>query len=182
MQMDLHFGLKRSVLVSCLALCGAGCVMSATPATHDAGVQGLGSVPASKPTTTPTTVDAFEGDWYYGSDCDFGHYVTLGLKRAGDSYTGDWSDGTRVRGSQGNLRGDVRNGELIVQRCGDSSEVGGAPACPKFEASHDVLVRDGESLVWSHLYDGQRTRYITLHQAALKVDPRAECADAEDAE
>jgi hypothetical protein len=178
--MDLHTGLKRTVFASCLALCGAGCATSAVPAPNDASRSHSGSVTGN--TRASDSGDRFEGDWYYGSDCDFGHYVTLGLKRAGQRYSGHWSDGTRVRGSQGELQGEVGKGELLVQRCDDGTEVGGAPDCPKFGEAHDVLVRTGNSLVWSRVYDGKRTPYVTLHRAAQKkVDMHAECkGDADD--
>jgi hypothetical protein len=132
--------------------------------------------------STESATDTFAGDWYYGSDCDFGHYVTLGLKRSGNGYIGDWSDGTRVRGSQGDLRGTIRNDELVVQRCDDGSDVGGEPDCPTFEPAHDIFVRDGDSLVWSHAYNGERSPYVTLRRAVQKVDLRAECEDDVDAE
>lgn len=174
--MDLHTGLKGTALASCLVLCGAGCAMSAVPAPNDAGSSASGGDPA-KAAPAPAPVDEFEGDWYYGSDCDFGHYVSLGLKRSRAGYEGEWSDGTRVRGSQGNLKAVLHNGELIVQRCDDGTDVGGAPDCPAFGPPHDVFARKGESLVWSKRYDGERQPYVTLHRADKKVGPMGECMD-----
>ena len=176
--MDLHARLNRTVLVPCLALCAAGCALAAAPSSY-ADRSAFGSHAAETP-LAPVAGGAFEGDWYYGSDCDFGHYVNLGLKRVGNGYIGDWSDGTRVRGSQGNLQGKVRNGELVAQLCDDGNDVGGVPDCPKFEEPHDIFVRSGDHLVWSYVYDGKRTQYVTLHRAELKVDMRADCIDEAD--
>lgn len=153
--------------------------MSAVAAPNDAG-RSTSSTDTAKAPQLPAAVDAFEGDWYYGADCDFGHYVTLGLKRAGRGYTGDWSDGTRVRGPQCNLQADVRNGELVAQLCDDATDVGGPPDCPNFEEAHDVFVRSGDSLAWSHVYDGKRTPYVALHRTAQAVDRRADCKDQGD--
>lgn len=108
---------------------------------------------------------AFDGEWGFASDCDFGHYITLGLKRSGNTVAGDWSDGTRVRGSQGELRGEIRKGELTLQRCNDGTSAGGEPECPAFQESHDTLVQVGSTLVWYHVYDGERTRYVVLERA-----------------
>lgn len=181
--MDLHAGIRKALLASCFALGGAGCAISATPARNDAGARTAGAVADASSTRSGdafATADAFEGDWYYGSDCDFGHYVVLGLKRSGDGYEGQWSDGTRVRGSQGNLKASLRNGELIMQRCDDGTDIGGAPDCPAFGAPHDVFVRSGESLMWLHAYGGDRQRYVTLHRADQKTEPTAGCRDPDD--
>lgn len=178
--MDLHIDLKTALLASCIALGGAGC---ATPAPHDAAARAAGVVadtPSTAADSVAATVDAFEGDWYYGSDCDFGHYVTLGLKRSGNGYEGEWSDGTRLRGSQGNLKAALRNGHLIVQRCDDGTDVGGAPVCPAFGMPHDIFVRSGELLMWFYTYGGDRRPYVTLQRADQAPGLTAECGGSDD--
>lgn len=159
--------------------------MSAMPTPHDADARTAGVVAVASsapPASTSATVSAFEGDWYYGSDCDFGHYVTLGLKRSGTELVGDWSDGTRVRGSQGQLKGALRNGELAVQFCDEGGGLGGHSECPNFEGSRDIFVREGDGLVWYRTNNSERIRYVTLRPASQKADPRAECREDADEE
>jgi len=133
----------------------------------------------TKPPSASSAASAavFEGDWSFASDCDFGHYVTLTLKQSGGSVTGDWSDGTRVRGSQGLIRGDIRNDQLIAKRCGDGSNVSGLPNCPAFEASHDTFVREGNALIWYQTYNSERTRYAELVRPPAKSDRTQGCEE-----
>lgn len=183
--MDLHIGLKKVLLATCIALGGAGCAMSETRAPHEADTRNPGVVADASSTASDSaaaTVGALEGDWYYGSDCDFGHYVTLGIKRSGAEIVGDWSDGTRVRGSQGQLKGALRNGELAVQFCDEGGEIGGQPQCPDFDAARDSFVREGDTLVWYRTNNGERTRYVMLRPASQKADLRAECREDADKE
>ena len=106
----------------------------------------------------------FEGDWSYANDCEFGHYTNLSLKRRGDVVSGDWSDGTRVRGSDGSLRGALKDSRLMLELCTNGNERGGEPYCPAFDGSHDFVERRGDALVWYRHYGDDVTQYLVLER------------------
>lgn len=160
--MDLHTGLNRTVLASCLALYAAGCAMSAVPASNDAG-RSTSARNASRAPQGPAAADQFEGDWYYGSDCDFGHYVSLGLKRSGRGYVGEWSDGTKVHGSDGRLRATPHGTKLQLAICGQEAR-SGFPVCPKYEDTTDVLELRGDHLVWRQGTGSYAHDYAVMHR------------------
>jgi len=150
--------LKRGSGFALLALALTGCATSRAGAGAGAG-------------------DPFAGDWYYGSECEFGHYTTLSLEPTEDGYAGDWTDGTRVGGGQGQLRAKRRDGVLEVQFCDEPEERGAWPACPNFVTQEDSFEREGDALVWYVNAGGGHRRYVTLWRAGLPVDLKAECPD-----
>ncbi|HWX67422.1 MAG TPA: hypothetical protein VNZ27_13450 [Rhodanobacter sp.] len=114
-----------------------------------------------------TASNAFDGYWTYNNDCHYGHYAEIRLTQKGADVTGDWSDGTRLSGSDGSLKGHIRGDKLFVRYCGGDEHAGYA-VCPKYEAEEsDYLVRQGSDLVW-YRGSGQgsaRTfeKYVALH-------------------
>jgi hypothetical protein len=109
----------------------------------------------------------FSGHWKYQQTCGSQHSATLTLSQAGDDVTGDWTDGTRLSGSDGSLKGSVRDGKLFVRYCGGDKQSGYA-VCPTYEAEDsDYFIRNGKDLVWyrmvgkkgAHTFD----KYVVLH-------------------
>lgn len=113
---------------------------------------------------------AFDGYWTYSNDCRFGHYAEITLAQKDTGVTGDWSDGTRVEGWDGSLKGNVRDGKLYAKYCSTEAN-GGHAVCPSYDTSEsDYFVRQGHDLVW-YRPTGQRTertfeKYAVLHPSS----------------
>lgn len=156
--------LQRILFLSALAMVLSACVTHASDA-------------------TPSNV--FSGSWKYQQTCGSQHSATLTLHQAGDDVVGDWTDGTSVSGSDGSLKGSVRDGKLFVRYCGNDDQAGYA-ICPKYEAQEsDYFFHEGEDLVWYRMVGkkGANTfdRYVVLHAVikgqSLLVDKH--CSDNE---
>lgn len=118
----------------------------------------------------------YSGHWMYQQTCGWQHVATLDLEQTGSSVTGKWSDGTRVRGSQGSLKGKLVDGKLYVRFCG-SDKSSGYTVCPKFGTEvTDHLVRRGNALTWYQGSGNQFDKYIELHPA---VDGNASVLDSD---
>ena len=132
-----------------------------------------------------TASKAFSGNWKYQQTCGSQHSATLVLSQTGNDVTGDWTDGTRMSGSDGSLKGSVRNGKLFVRYCG-ADEQAGYVICPTYEAEEsDYFIRKGKDLVWYRMIGkkGANTfdKYMVLHPVVkgqpLPVDNH--CSDNE---
>ncbi len=132
-----------------------------------------------------TTSKAFSGHWKYQQTCGPQHSATLTLRAVGDDVTGDWTDGTRVSGSDGSLKGRIRDGKLFVRYCGGDEHAGYA-VCPVYETGEsDYFIRKGKDLVWYRMVGkkGANTfdKYVVLHPVVkgkpLPVD--SHCTDNE---
>ena len=142
--------------------------------------QSLATRPEQKDRTTDaaaTTSRAreFEGQWSYRDECDRGHFVTLDIQNKNGALTGSWSDGTLVRGSQGQLRGRVENDRLVLERCDDSGEAGGLASCPDYGKSQEYLVAKGDALVWYQAYGSKPVEYVVLGKGATPPQPTRPC-------
>lgn len=110
---------------------------------------------------------AFFGNWKYKQTCGYQHSATLSLTQAGEDVTGDWTDGTRLNGSDGSLKGSIRNGRLYVHYCGGDVHAGYA-VCPTYETEEsDYFTREGHDLAW-YRKSGQQPhvtyeKYVVLH-------------------
>lgn len=116
-----------------------------------------------------TASNAFDGYWTYNNNCHSGHYAEIKLMQKGDTVTGDWSDGTRLSGSDGSLKGSIRGDKLFVRYCG-GDEHSGYAVCPKYETEEsDYFVRKGSDLIWYRGSSQGTTRsfekYVALHPA-----------------
>lgn len=111
-----------------------------------------------------TAGEDFSGLWSYRKDCGFGHMASLDIRQEARLLVGSWSDGTRVGGDAGQLRGDVNEKGASVQFC---SEVAQPPdvACPAYQ-DEGYLKRVGEQLVWYRLSGGKSVPYLTLDRIA----------------
>lgn len=134
--------------------------------------QTASSIPASDITSGSR---AFEGDWSYRSDCDRGHYVTLYIKNEDGHLVGSWSDGTMVRGSQGQLRGRIDQDRLVIERCSDSDETGGPALCPAYQESQDYLVAKGDTLTWYQTFGSEPSEYVVLSKGMKPHRPMEAC-------
>lgn len=105
----------------------------------------------------------FSGSWSYAKRCDRGHYLSLDLQQNGDRVTGDWSEGTNIRGGAGQLQGEVRGDTLHVRYCSDDNEVGYS-ACPVFSEPEDRFRLEKGGLVRYQKYGAQYRRGVTLHR------------------
>lgn len=81
--------------------------------------------------------------------------------------TGDWSDGDQSFGSDGKLKGHLRDGKLFVRYCGNDAQAGYA-VCPAYESNEtDYFVRQGDDLVWFQMTgkkgEGTFQKYVVLH-------------------
>lgn len=126
---------------------------------------------------------AFDGYWTYSNDCRFGHYAEVKLAQRDSDVTGDWSDGTRVEGWDGSLKGSVRDGKLYAKYCSTEAN-GGHAICPSYDASEsDYFVRQGHDLVWyrSTGHGATRTfeKYLVLHPS-IKGKPAPADVDCPD--
>lgn len=153
------------------AAAGTDCFEPGGCAGHEAPLPGSSAV-APVPPSRP-----FHGAWSYATHCGFGHYVALDLVENEGRVTGSWSDGTNVRGSQGELKGDVRDGRLHVEWCGEGEEAGGHPQCPQYGDDSDFFERRGDSLVWFRSSGTEATEYVVLQPAGRPATPVERCDD-----
>ena len=163
--------MRKSIVVTVLLTVGLlGCASSQRG-------QAVNGPVASSNTGASMALDDFVGDWGYASDCNFGHYVGVLLSKRGEAMTGEWSDGTRVRGWSGQLRGTLRNEKLFLQKCYEGE---GEPLCPAYEEAHDILERRGEALVWYTYYNNKASEYLVLERSPSKAPRDLGCEEDRD--
>jgi hypothetical protein len=123
----------------------------------------------------------FSGEWGYAEKCDSGHYLGLHLQQHGDRVTGDWSEGTNVRGSDGQLQGQVHGAVLYVRYCSDDGEKGYA-VCPAFSGPDDQFRLENGQLVRYQKYGSDYRRDVVLHPdiAGKELPFDKDCMDSED--
>lgn len=139
-----------------------------------AGVRANSAMPAGPAAENSTErAPQFAGDWSFSTDCNFGHYVTLSLEENAGVVTGEWTDGTNVRGSQGKLKGVVGAGRLDLQWCSEAEESGGYPLCPQYSKPEGYLVRRDQALVWMK----GATEYAVLTRGGTSRRADEECQD-----
>jgi hypothetical protein len=135
-------------------------------------------------TGAPKT-NTFAGDWKYKQICGYQHSATVTLTQTGEDVTGEWTDGTRLNGSDGSLKGRIRDGKLYVRYCG-GDEHAGYPVCPSYETEESgYLSRLGSDLVWYRRVGKKEgntfEKYVVLHPVIkgkrLPVDDH--CTDDE---
>lgn len=121
---------------------------------------------------------SFDGQWGYRQECRFGHVANLQLHQKGREISGSWDDGTRVRGEDGLLKGEVRNGRAYLWFCSQSTD-DPAHTCPNYGPEEAYLQPAGETLIW---YRGSAA-YITLHRSGpdktVPVD-ESDCAEGDE--
>lgn len=110
----------------------------------------------------PVNGQQFTGNWSYGKACDSGHYVNLILNQTDGHVSGQWSAGTNIRGSDGQLNGVVRDDRLYVLYCSDDGEIG-YEACPRFGGEEDYFVLRHGMLVRFMKYGADYRQDISLH-------------------
>ncbi|KRA70646.1 hypothetical protein ASD78_17535 [Lysobacter sp. Root667] len=119
---------------------------------------------------TEAGADPFAGDWGFSTSCYKGHYVGITLKREGNRYTGTWSDGTDIWGSDGEFKGMQDDDKLKYDVCTVTEQRGGYARCPSYTRGAGYFVRRGEQLVWYLRGGGVRTEYLILdHQPQQQV-------------
>lgn len=89
----------------------------------------------------------FAGDWVYSNSCHFGHFVNMEITQQGAKIAGSWADGSRVRGWNGELQGDVRDGRASLRLC-TQDDAKPDYACPNFGQEAGYLQRSGQTLLW----------------------------------
>jgi hypothetical protein len=141
-------------MLAAWALCLAGgCAQSPGPAVWDAVTR-----------TSPRAIDAPVGRWAYAQSCGWEHSAQLEVSAVSDGIRGIWSDGTRVRGDSGELRGTLRDGKWFLRFCSDA-DTEGQQTCPDFGAESSYVVPKDGRLKWyrKHGTDGYR-EYLSLHR------------------
>lgn len=118
------------------------------------------------------TLSDFQGDWAYKQTCGTHHSAELKLVQAGHDVIGQWADGDRSSGSDGLLKGRVREGKLFMRYCGNDEQAG-YTICPDYEADEaDYLVRQGDNLVWYRMAGskgaGAFEKYVVLHRVTSR--------------
>lgn len=111
--------------------------------------------------------NTFAGDWKYKQTCGYQHSATVTLTQTGEDVTGDWTDGTRLNGSDGSLKGQIRGDKLYVRYCGGDEHAGYA-ICPSYETEESgYFTRKGNDLVWYRRIgkkeDNTFEKYVVLH-------------------
>lgn len=104
----------------------------------------------------------FAGSWSYTKTCESGHYVNLELRQSGAHVSGEWSSGTQIRGSDGQLDGTIRDNKLHVRYCSDDDESGYA-ICPNYGAEEDYFVLREGALVRYQKFGKDFKQDISLH-------------------
>lgn len=109
---------------------------------------------------------SMSGEWGYRTDCDFGHDVALSVPKPAGDIMGTWADGTGRNGSQGDYRGEWRDGRLYVRFCERDSMSLAYPICPKFGDVDAYMAIKGKKLVWframGEASEGRFEKYVTL--------------------
>ncbi len=134
-------------------------------------------------TQAASRTDGFAGTWAYQKACADKHSLSIDLSQSSaGAVTGDWSEGTRVRGSDGKLSGSVRDGKLHVRYCSTDSEAGYA-ACPQMGDVEDYFVLRGGNLVRFQKYGKDFKEDVTLHPASAGMEiplDNKSCENTED--
>ena len=124
---------------------------------------------------------AFAGRWAYAQSCGWQHSAELEFRSTAGGIRGTWSDGTRVRGESGELRGTSRDGKLFLRFCRDADGAG-PDACPNFGAEQSYVARKGKQLMW-YRSDGAAAyrEYLTLHPVVdgAEIPSDDDCPDDE---
>ncbi|MBT2749283.1 MULTISPECIES: hypothetical protein [unclassified Lysobacter] len=119
----------------------------------------------------------FAGQWGYRQTCGWNHSANLELSSTGKSYTGSWDDGTRVRGDNGQLRGEVQGDRLMLRFCTQTSD----QPCSDFDQIDGYAVRKGAALHWYRKSGDGYSPYLVLQQAKAgkQVPADNQCDDEE---
>ncbi|WP_226980512.1 MULTISPECIES: hypothetical protein [Xanthomonas] len=108
---------------------------------------------------------SFAGAWGYAKKCDSGHFLAITLEQRGNHVTGDWSEGTNLRGGGGKLEGEVREAKLYVRYCSDDGEAGYA-VCPAFSGVEDYFALEKGALVRYQKSGPRYERDVALHPSS----------------
>jgi hypothetical protein len=147
------------------------------------GMLVVGQILCTAHATNSPQAKAFAGDWKYKQTCGYQHSATVTLIQTGEDVAGDWTDGTRLSGSDGSLKGRIRGGKLYVRYCG-GDEHAGYTICPNYETEEGgYFTRQGRDLVWYRRIgkpeESTFEKYVVLHPVIkgkrLAVDDH--CAD-----
>ncbi|MBO9834779.1 hypothetical protein [Xanthomonas phaseoli] len=146
-------------------------------------VVAMGLITSCASSASASKAPSFSGEWAYAKKCDLGHYLSLHLQQSGDRVTGDWSEGTNVRGSDGKLQGQIRDGILYARYCSDDGE-GGYSVCPAFSGPDDQFRFENGVLVRYQKYGSDYRRSVALHPdvAGKDVPFDRQCTDSEDSQ
>lgn len=129
-----------------------------------------------KAAATEAGADPFAGDWGFSTSCYKGHYVGIDIARDGEGYSGSWSDGTDIRGSDGLLKGRVSDGKLVLELCSKYVESGSYAQCPKYEGRVGYFERRGDQLVWYRQSGDVIDEYVILDREPIAgIDPEEIC-------
>ncbi|SFK98733.1 hypothetical protein SAMN04487938_2832 [Lysobacter sp. cf310] len=124
--------------------------------------------PAAAPAVAPVVAapkQEFSGQWAYRQSCGWQHSAHLELVESGNGVSGRWDDGTRARGDNGQLQGELRDGRLYLRLCSEGEAGGKIPTCPNYGEASAYLAREGAALGWYRKSgDGYRP-YLKLHPA-----------------
>jgi hypothetical protein len=123
----------------------------------------VGQILCAAYATGTAKAKTFAGDWKYKQSCGYQHSATVTLTQTGEDVAGDWTDGTRLNGSDGSLKGRIRDDKLYVRYCG-GDEHAGYPICPSYETEESAyFIRKGNDLAWYRRVGNTFEKYVVLH-------------------
>lgn len=96
-----------------------------------------------------------------------GRYVTLNLNRLGSSLVGDWSEGSRLNGLDGEMKIQLIQGKQAVSVCvskESQSKGSGYSTCPEMRQVDNRLVKDEQRLRWYK--PGAPDGYVGMERSA----------------
>lgn len=150
-------------------------LLQACGATSNHGHEVSAATADSRPVSSLERSKQIEGDWGYSTQCNQGHFITISLELRGQKLIGDWSDGTLLSGSDGQIEIETASGSLAAKRCG-SDESSGLPLCPLLEDIGDRFQLRHDRLYWYQAPDPKPYAVLTRTHAAKS--PTAEDCEA----
>lgn len=141
----------------------------------------IACVLTSSCSTAATPQSNFAGSWAYIKKCDHGHSLNLTIEQTGEHVTGEWSEGTNLRGGDGKLKGNVRGGKLFVRYCSTDGEAT-MSVCPEYDDYEDLFELNETGLVRSRKSGSNYEKDVTLHRDDLGKDVPIDnnCYDKDD--
>ncbi len=133
-------------------------------------------------TASASKSPSFSGEWAYAKKCDLGHYLSLHLQQRGDRVTGDWSEGTNVRGMMGSCRERCAETRCISATVAMTEEIA-TPHARRSPRERKFKLENGQ-LIRYEKYGSSYRRTVALYPdiAGKDVPYDKDCSDPEDAQ
>ena len=150
-------------------------LLQACGAAHNPGHAAPVAAADSRPVAQLERSRQIEGDWGYATQCNQGHFIAISLKTRGQKLIGDWSDGTLLSGSDGEIEVEASAGSFSAKRCA-SEESSGLPLCPRLQDVGDRFQLKHGRLYWYQAPDSEP--YAVLERTNVDKRPTTEDCEA----